>query len=98
MKPPCSHYQHLYTVIEQQPIPLCLNSWAVLAYESVKQINASLALILLVEAERLTLILPSGVRPDPSSVLMYPQNQLVLRKVRDARNLLEYLSPFQPTF
>ena len=56
MKPPCSHYQHLYTVIEQQPIPLCLNCRAVLAYESVKQLNASLALILLIEAERLNTI------------------------------------------
>ena len=56
MKPPCSHYQHLYTVIEQRPIPLCLNCWAVLAYESVKQINASLALISSVEAEPLSTI------------------------------------------
>ena len=56
MKPACSHYQHLYTVIEQRPIPLCLNCWAILAYESVKQINASLAFILSVEAEPLNTI------------------------------------------
>ena len=55
MEPPRSHCQHHYTVSKQRPIPLfCLNCWSVLAYEPIKQIDVSDALIVLVEAERLT--------------------------------------------
>ena len=54
MKPPRSHSQHLYIVNKQRLIPLlCLNCWSVLAYEPIKQNDASHALIALVEAERL---------------------------------------------
>ena len=54
MEPPRSHCQHLYSVNKEQPIPLlCLSCWSVLAYEPVKQIDASHALIVLVEPERL---------------------------------------------
>ena len=39
---------------KQRPIPLlCLNCWSVLAGESIKQIDPSHALIILVEAKRL---------------------------------------------
>ena len=52
MGPPRSLCQHLYTVNKQWPIPLlCLNCWSVLAYEPIKQIDASHALIGLVDAE-----------------------------------------------
>ena len=54
MEPLRSHCQHLYTVNKQRPIPLlCLNCLSVLAYEPIEQIDASHALIVLVEAERL---------------------------------------------
>ena len=54
MEPPYSRCQRLYTVNKQLPIPLlCLNCWSVLAYEPIKQIDASHALIVLVESERL---------------------------------------------
>ena len=54
MELPCSRCQHLYTVNKQRPIPLlCLNYWSVLAYEPIKKIDASHALIVLIEAERL---------------------------------------------
>ena len=44
--------QHLYTVNKQQPILLlCLNCWSILAYKLIKQIDASHALIVSVEAE-----------------------------------------------
>ena len=53
MEPPHSHCEHLYTVNKQRPTPLlCLNCWSVLAYEPIKQIDVSHALIVLVEAER----------------------------------------------
>ena len=54
MEPPHSRCQRLYTVNKQLPISLlCLNCWCVLAYEPIKQIDASHALIVLVEPERL---------------------------------------------
>ena len=54
MGPPRSHCQHLYLVKKLRPIPfLCLNCWSVLAYEPIKQIDASHALIVLAEVERL---------------------------------------------
>ena len=49
--------QHLYTVSKQLPILLlCLNCWSLLAYKLIKQIDASRALIVLVEAEWLKTI------------------------------------------
>ena len=52
MESPRNYCQHLYTVNKKRPIPLlCLNCWSVLAYEPIEEIDASHALIVLVEAE-----------------------------------------------
>ena len=54
MEPPHSRCQPFYIVNTQRPIPLlCLNCWSELACKPIKQIDASHALIVLVEAERL---------------------------------------------